>query len=76
MEHAGVELGFHPDDDERNPRGGSPVFCWQVADIDKARAWLLDAGCAHHRGPLTVSPGVRIAQVRGPFGVIVGVDGP
>ena len=74
---AGVELGFHPADEQRNPRGGSPVVYWHVMDVDEARARLLDAGCTHHRGPLVIEAGVRrIAQVRDPFGTIIGIDGP
>ncbi len=51
VEHDGVELGFHPADDERNPRGGSPVVYWGVDDVDRVRERLLAAGCEHHRGP-------------------------
>ncbi|MFJ2955587.1 VOC family protein [Streptomyces sp. NPDC087270] len=75
VEVAGVELGFHPADDERNPRGGSPVVYWQVTDVGETRARLLEAGCTHHRGPLVVEPGRRIAQVVDPFGTVVGLDG-
>ncbi|WP_424706993.1 VOC family protein [Kitasatospora acidiphila] len=76
VEHGGVELGFHPADDERNPRGGSPVVYWSVGDVDRAREWLLAAGCEHHRGPLQIEPGRRIAQLRDPFGTVIGIDGP
>lgn len=76
VEVSGVELGFHPADDERNPRGGSPVVYWQVDNVDETRSRLLAAGCEHHRGPLTIEPGRRIAQVTDPFGTIVGIDGP
>ncbi|MFJ2577164.1 VOC family protein [Kitasatospora aureofaciens] len=76
VEHDGVELGFHPVDDERNPRGGSPVVYWSVGDVDRAREWLLSAGCEHHRGPLQIEPGRRIAQLRDPFGTVIGIDGP
>jgi predicted enzyme related to lactoylglutathione lyase len=76
IEVAGVELGFHPADDDRNPRGGSPVVYWQVDDVDQVRERLLAAGCAHHRGPLVIEPGRRIAQVRDPFGTVFGLDGP
>lgn len=72
----GVELGFHPADDERNPRGASPVVYWRVDDLDAARARLLAAGCEHWRGPLEVGPARRICQLRDPFGTIVGLDGP
>ena len=75
VESGGVELGFHPADDERNPRGGSPVMYWGVDDVDQARARLRAAGCEPHRGPLTTESGRRIAQVRDPFGTIVGIEG-
>ncbi|MFJ7197497.1 MULTISPECIES: VOC family protein [unclassified Streptomyces] len=76
VETGGVELGFHPADDARNPRGGSPVVYWSVADVVEVRERLLAAGFAHHRGPLTVGPGRRIAQLRDPFGTIIGIEGP
>ncbi|MER5368248.1 VOC family protein [Streptomyces sp. NPDC002722] len=76
VETGGVEIGFHPADDERNPRGGSPVVYWGVADVDRVRERLLTAGCEHHRGPLVIGPGRRIAQLRDPFGTVVGIEGP
>ncbi|MCT9093931.1 VOC family protein [Streptomyces sp. ASQP_92] len=76
VQAGGIELGFHPADDERNPRGGSPVVYWGVDDLDQARDHLLAAGCKHHRGPLLIEPGRRIAQLRDPFGAIVGIEGP
>ncbi|MFJ4503257.1 VOC family protein [Streptomyces sp. NPDC088864] len=74
---AGVEFGFHPLDEERNKRGGSPVPYWAVDEIDAVRRRLLDAGCAHHRGPLDVGDGTgrRIAQLTDPFGNVIGIDG-
>lgn len=45
----GVEYGFHHAEDERNPRGGSPVVYWAVDDFDAARQRLLAAGCTPHR---------------------------
>jgi predicted enzyme related to lactoylglutathione lyase len=76
VEHDGVEMGFHPVDDEHNPRGGSPVVYWSVDDLGQVRERLLAAGCEHHRGPLQVEPGRRIAQLRDPFGTVIGIDGP
>ncbi|MCQ4045783.1 VOC family protein [Streptantibioticus rubrisoli] len=72
----GVELGFHPADDARNPRGGSPVVYWAVDDVDAVRQRLLDAGCTHHRGPIEAEPGRKICQLTDPFGTIIGIDGP
>ncbi|WP_245205794.1 VOC family protein [Kitasatospora sp. RG8] len=76
VERGGVELGFHPADDERNPRGGSPIVYWSVDDVDQVRERLLAAGCSHHRGPLRIEPGRRIAQLIDPFGTVIGIDGP
>ncbi|HEX2073361.1 MAG TPA: hypothetical protein VHF92_06215 [Geodermatophilus sp.] len=72
----GVELAFHPPDDERNPRGGSPVVYWSVPDLDAARGMLLTAGAVPHRGPLEIARGRQICQLKDPFGLIIGLDGP
>lgn len=73
---AGVELGFHPADPERNPPGASTVPYWGVDDLDVVRDRLLAAGCARHRGPLVVEAGRRICQLTDPFGFVFGLDGP
>ncbi|MFD5786385.1 hypothetical protein ACFWH1_07050 [Streptomyces sp. NPDC127037] len=57
VEIGGGEGGYHPADDDRNPRGGSPVVNWGVDDDDQVRER-------------------RIAQLRDPFGTIVGTEGP
>ncbi|MGW2471665.1 VOC family protein [Streptomyces sp. NPDC001665] len=77
LDVGGVEFGFHPLDEGRNPRGGSPVPYWAVDSVDVVRGRLLDAGCVHHRGPLDIGDGSgrRIAQVRDPFGNVIGIDG-
>ena len=71
----GVEVGFHPADEERNPVGGSPVVYWRVTDFDAQHRRLLESGCLPHRGPLDVEPGRRISQMIDPFGNIFGIDG-
>lgn len=77
LDIAGVEFGFHPLDERRNKRGGSPVPYWAVDDVDVVRQHLLDAGCTHHRGPLDVGDGTgrKIAQLTDPFGNVIGIDG-
>ena len=71
-----IELGFHPADDTRNPRGGSPVVYWSVESVDTVRSDLLDKGCTHHRGPLDIDGDRRICQLVDPFGTVFGLDGP
>ncbi len=76
FELEGIEIGFHPADAERNPRGGSPVVYWAAADVLTERDAFLEAGCLPHRGPLDVEPGRRICQLVDPFGNVFGLDGP
>ncbi|GAA1927733.1 VOC family protein [Streptantibioticus ferralitis] len=76
LDVSGIELGFHPADETRNPRGGSPVVYWAVDHVDAVRTRLLDAGCTHHRGPIEAEPGRKICQLTDPFGTIFGIDGP
>lgn len=76
FETGGIEVGFHPADDARNPVGKSPVLYWQVEALGAKRAALIDAGCTPHRGPLDVSPGRQICQLVDPFGNCFGLDGP
>lgn len=72
----GVEIGFHPAEPDENPAGASTVPYWSVPDLDDAVRVVVAAGGRHLRGPLSVAPGRRIAQVVDPFGAVVGLDGP
>jgi predicted enzyme related to lactoylglutathione lyase len=72
----GVELAFHPADDDKNPFGISTVPYWHVDDVDSALGRLEAAGARRHRGPLRIGAERRIAQIVDPFGVAMGVDGP
>jgi predicted enzyme related to lactoylglutathione lyase len=78
LDVAGLELGFHMLDQTNNPRGGSVVPYFAVADIDTAMSDLIAAGCTRHRGPYKPDDGTghRIAQIVDPFGNIIGLDGP
>jgi hypothetical protein len=75
-EAEGVEVGFHPADEERNPVGRSPVVYWRVEGLAARRAALIEAGCTPHRGPLVVGPDRQICQLVDPFGNCFGLDGP
>ena len=72
----GVEVGFHPADNDKNPLGGSTVVYYAVSDLNEYMQRLVDAGCRPHRGPLELRPGRRICQVVDPFGIVIGLDGP
>jgi predicted enzyme related to lactoylglutathione lyase len=72
----GIEYGFHPAEDHRNPRGGSPVVYWAVDNLHTTREHLLAAGCTHPRSPLRIDKQRQICQLIDPFGTIIGLDGP
>jgi len=76
VEVNGVETGFHPADGERNPFGTSVVAYFATDGVSTHREALLDAGAAHHRGPLTIGGGRSICQLVDPFGGVFGLDGP
>ncbi|MGH3852630.1 MAG: VOC family protein [Pseudonocardiaceae bacterium] len=76
FESNGIEYGWHPAEDQRNARGGSPVVYWAVDDLATAREQLLIAGCTHQRGPLRVDERRQICQLIDPFGTVIGLDGP
>jgi predicted enzyme related to lactoylglutathione lyase len=70
-----LEFGFHPNDDERNPRGSSTVAYLSTDDFEAKRSHFLRLGCTMHRGPLDVSATRMIAQLTDPFGNVFGLDG-
>ena len=70
----GVEVGFHPADHEKNPRGGSTVVYWRTDDLDEERERLIASGCTPWRGPLDVDDRRRICQLTDPFGIVFGLD--
>jgi len=73
----GVEVGFHPNDDGRNPFGLTPVVYWKVpGGMEERLRELIAAGCTRHRGPLEAESGRRICQMTDPFGNCFGLDGP
>ncbi len=76
FEKEGVEVGFHPEDAERNPPGRSTVVYWHADNLEERRQQLIDAGCTPHRGPLVIEPRRKICQLIDPFANCFGLDGP
>ena len=66
-------LGFHPEDDKNKAGGGSQVAYWKVENLDVAVRRLDSLGAAIYRGPITDHDGSMIAQMRDPFGNILGL---
>jgi len=70
----GTEVGFHAADDIKNPLGASTVAYLSLADLNAAIATVAGAGGSLHRGPLAIEGDRTIAQVKDPFGTVVGLD--
>ncbi len=70
----GVEVGFHPAEDGKNPPGGGSVVYWRVENFLSTREALLAAGCEPWRGPLRLTPTRIICQLRDPFRNIIGLE--
>jgi catechol 2,3-dioxygenase-like lactoylglutathione lyase family enzyme len=68
----GFELGLHPGGEDLW-EGVDALTYWGVADIDAARARLLELGAKEHQPIQDVGEGIRLATVRDPFGIIVGI---
>jgi len=71
-----LEIGFHLNEDGRNPQGSSTVAYFTTDDLEARRTHFLGLGCSMHRGPLEISPTRKIAQLTDPFGNVFGLDGP
>jgi predicted enzyme related to lactoylglutathione lyase len=69
----GFELGLHPDSpDHRAGRAGG-VSYWKIDDLDGEWSRLLAHGAEALSAPQDVGDGVRVAQVRDPFGNAIGL---
>jgi predicted enzyme related to lactoylglutathione lyase len=71
-----MEYGFHRADDERNPRGGTPVVYLATNELNASMRRAIAMGATAHRGPLVISSERSIAQLVDPFGNVFGLDGP
>jgi predicted enzyme related to lactoylglutathione lyase len=69
-----VEFGFHPADESKNPKGSSTVPYWIVPNLSDAIELVKNSGGEHLRGPLRTDDARIIAQVRDPFGLVLGLE--
>lgn len=71
----GVQLELVPADEKVGAGASGSVVYWQVPDFDDALAHLLSIGATLYRGPGTIEGGLRICQVRDPWGNCIGLRG-
>ena len=69
-----VEFGFHPADEAKNPKGASTVPYWIVPNLSDAVDLVKKSGGEHLRGPLRTDESRIIAQVRDPYGLVLGLE--
>jgi predicted enzyme related to lactoylglutathione lyase len=68
----GYELGLDPDASGVT-LGSNAVAYWGVPDIEMAYQRLLALGALSHSPVQEVGGGVQVAQVRDPFGNVIGI---
>ena len=69
----GFELGLHPDSPTHQPHRGGGVSYWKTPDLDTEWKTLLAQGATELSAPRDVGGGVRVAEVRDPFGNTIGL---
>ncbi|MEO5618800.1 MAG: VOC family protein [Candidatus Eisenbacteria bacterium] len=69
----GFELGLHPDSPAHHAHRGGGVPYWKTPDLDAEWKTLLAHGGTELSAPRDVGGGVRVAEVRDPFGNTIGL---
>lgn len=68
---AGDELGLHPA--EAGAAGERQTAYWTVDDVQAACAHFVELGAREHKAPHDVGGGILIAELRDPFGNLLGL---
>lgn len=70
------EIWFHQADEKTPSQTGGQVAYWRVADFDAVVLRAQRLGAVLHRGPLDRQDGTFMAQLKPPFGAVIGLVGP
>ena len=71
-----VKLVFHLNDSKSPLSSGGQVAYWKVKDFDSVLKRAVKLGAKVHRGPKEFKElGIRIAQIKDPFGSVFGIEG-
>ena len=71
----GVQLELVPADEKVRAGASGSVVYWQVTDFDLALAHLQSVGATLYRGSRSIEKGLRMCQVRDPWGNCIGLRG-
>ncbi len=69
----GCELGLDPDTSTNRPGVGGSVAYWGVASADAAWKHLIGSGAQAMTAVREVGGGIKVAQVKDPFGNVLGI---
>lgn len=70
-----VSLELVPADEKVGAGPAGSVVYWAVEDFDAALAHFQALGATLYRGPLAIQDGLRMCQVRDPWGNCIGLRG-
>ena len=70
---AGIDLCFHRFDEKAIMQSGSQIAYWQVEDLSETVKEFVAGGASVYRRSIEIPEGGRVAQIKDPFGNIIGV---
>lgn len=71
----GTNIEIVPADEKVQSGPAGTVVYWRVENFDQALAHLKALGAALYRGPMNIEGGLRMCQVRDPWGNCIGIRG-
>ena len=69
----GIDLCFHRLDEKVGSLSGSQVAYWRVESLEESIKEFVKNGASIFRKPIQISEGGRVAQIKDPFGNILGL---
>ncbi|OYR19729.1 VOC family protein [Brucella thiophenivorans] len=70
-----VDLEIVPADEKVSSGAAGSVVYWHVEGFDQSLAHLIAIGGTLYRGPLDIQDGMRMCQVKDPWGNCIGLRG-
>ena len=75
LELHGLSVEVVPTDSKVSSGAAGSVVYWSVEVFDSALSHLQDLGASLYRGPMNIENGLRMCQVRDPWGNCIGIRG-
>jgi predicted enzyme related to lactoylglutathione lyase len=70
-----IQIEIVPADEKVGSGAAGSVVYWRVEDFDSALVHMYTTGATLPRGPLAIEGGLRMCQVRDPWGNCIGLRG-